>query len=286
MKIVVIGSNGQLGSQLVQHFSANHHVVPLTHKQVEIVNTTQSENVLKELNPDVVINTAAFHNVPECEKEPLRAFEVNALGALNLAQLSDKLGFKLVHYSTDYVFDGEKKAPYTENDQTNPLNIYALTKRDGENLVRNNCQKFFIVRISGIYGTVPCRAKGGNFITTMQKAARERDVVKVVDDEILTPTSVDKIAENTEVLIHQDTYGLYHMTCQGSCSWFEFAQVIFHKLKFSTPLTACNSAEVPSSVKRPMYSVLDNINLQVLDIDKMPHWKDALVEFLDKNYVE
>jgi dTDP-4-dehydrorhamnose reductase len=286
MKIVVIGSNGQLGSQLVQTLSVKNEVVCMNHDQMEIVDKAGTENLLRGINPDVVINTAAFHNVPVCEKEPLRAFEVNALGAMNLAQLSEKLGFVLVHYSTDYVFDGKKAVPYTENDKTNPLNIYALTKNDGEILIQNNCHRFFIVRISGIYGRVPCRAKGGNFITTMIKAAKERDIVKVVDDEILTPTSVDQIAENTELLIQQDTYGVYHMTCQEFCSWFEFAQVIFEKLKLLTPLMSCKSDEFPSSVKRPMYSVLENMNLQKIAMDRMSHWKNALIDFLDKNYFE
>ena len=286
MKIAVIGANGQLGSQIVDKFSEKNQVFPLTHDRMEIVDRARSEDILREIKPDVVINTAAFHNVPLCEKEPLRAFEVNALGALNLAQLSETLRFKLVHYSTDYVFDGQKTAPYTEDDKTNPLNIYAFTKRDGEDLIRNNSCNYYILRISGIYGRVPCRAKGGNFITTMKKAARERDLVKVVDDEILTPTSVEAIAKNTELLIQQDTFGTYHMTCQGSCSWFGFARVIFEKLKLRTSLIPCKSLEFPSSVKRPMYSVLENKNLRAIALDKMPHWQDTLIEFLENNEIE
>ena len=283
MKITIIGANGQLGSQLVETFSPDHEVTGLTHTDIEISDKQQSANVLDAIKPDIVLNTAAFHHVPKCETEPQTAFNVNAIGALNLAQLSEKQGFILVHYSTDYVFDGLKKAPYTEDDTTNPLNIYALTKLDGETLIRNNCRRYYVLRISGIYGTVPCRAKGGNFIMTMTRAAQERDMVKVVDDEILTPTPVTHIAENTKLLLKQDNYGLFHMTCQDECSWFEFAEVIFQTLNLKTPLVACKSDEFPSPVKRPMYSVLENQKLKLVASDQMPHWRDALTEFLEYN---
>jgi dTDP-4-dehydrorhamnose reductase len=280
MQITIIGANGQLGSQLVETFSSDHEVTGLNHSDIEISDIQQSANVLDRIKPDVVINTAAFHHVPKCETEPQTAFKVNAIGALNLAQIAEKQGFTLVHYSTDYVFDGLNKTPYTENDATNPLNMYALTKLNGETLIRNNCRRYFVLRISGIYGNVACRAKGGNFIMTMTKAARERDLVKVVDDEILTPTPVTYIAENTKLLLKHDNYGLFHMTCQDECSWYEFANVIFDTLKLKTPLIACKSDEFPSAVKRPMYSVLENQKLKLADIDQMPHWRDALTKFL------
>jgi dTDP-4-dehydrorhamnose reductase len=285
MKITIIGANGQLGSQLVETFAPDHEVTGLNHSDIEISDRQQSANVFKGIKPDVVINTAAFHHVPKCETEPQTAFNVNAIGALNLAQISEQQGFTLVHYSTDYVFDGKKELPYRENDDTNPLNMYALTKLAGETLIRNNCRRYFILRISGIYGTVACRAKGGNFIMTMTRAAKERDVVKVVDDEILSPTPVRHIAENTKQLLNQDHYGIFHMTCQDGCSWYEFARVIFDRLNLKTPLVACKSDEFPSAVKRPMYSVLENQNLKLAGIDQMPHWQDGLTEFL-KEYNE
>ena len=284
MRIVVIGANGQLGSEIGEWLEGKCTLLPLTHQQITIEKLDQSRELLTELKPDIVINTAAFHHVPRCEQNPDLAFAVNALGARNLADITADLNCRLVHFSTDYVFDGRKQSPYTEQDLPNPLNVYAISKLAGEHFIQNYCEKYFILRISGIYGKVPCRAKGGNFIMTMIKAARERDVVKVVDDEILTPTSVEEIARHTAELMSSDAYGLYHMTCQGACSWYEFAVEIFRNLKLKTPLQACRHTDFPMEVKRPLYSVLENKNLQALQMDNFVDWQQALRIFLDKQY--
>jgi dTDP-4-dehydrorhamnose reductase len=280
LKIAVIGANGQLGSELCEQFEDNHQVVGLTHVDIEITNINSVKKVLTEIRPDVIINTAAYHNLPDCEKNPDISFQVNAIGALNLAKAVTDIGSVLVQYSTDYVFDGEKKEPYLEKDMTNPLNIYAMTKLNGEILIKNYCTQYFIIRISGLYGKTICRAKGNNFITTMQKAARERDVVKVVNDEIFTPTAVFEVAKNTGRLIETEGFGLYHMTCEGYCSWFDFAGVIFKELGLKTPLISCTSDEFPSEIKRPSYSVLENHKLNSVNLNHMTHWKDALIKYI------
>lgn len=280
MKVAVIGANGQLGSDIVAHFSNKCEVISLNHAQIEITNLDQSRKILNTIQPDVVINTAAYHNVPKCEEDPARSFEINGVGALNLAKLSADQDFKWVHYSTDYVFDGTKKKPYIESDCPNPLNVYALTKLDGENLIQNYCERFFIIRVAGIYGKTPCRAKGGNFIDTMIKAAASRPLVKVVQDEILTPTATTEIARNTFELIRTDAYDLYHMTSQEAVSWYEFARVIFKELSLKTPLDSCSVKDFPSPVKRPTYSALENANLKQINLDRMSHWKDALIHYL------
>ncbi len=280
MKVIVIGSNGQLGSEIVSQFQPDHEVIGLTHSDIEIANIDSASRVLSDLKPDAIINTAAYHNLPECEKHPDISFQVNAIGALNLAKVCNDLDATLVHFSTDYVFDGAKKKPYVETDKANPLNIYALTKLNGEILVKNYLKRRFIIRISGIYGQTVCRAKGKNFITTMQQAAKERDVVKVVDDEILTPTPVSEIAFNTKHLLDTEAFGMYHMSCEDSCSWFEFAGVIFETLKLKTPLISCQSSEFPMTIKRPSYSVLENKKLKSVDLNYMSHWKEALVNYL------
>jgi dTDP-4-dehydrorhamnose reductase len=280
LKIVIIGANGQLGSELCLHLEKKHQIIGLTHGDIEITNGDHVKTLLTGLHPDIIINTAAYHNLPDCEKNPDISFQVNAIGALNLAKTASDLGSVLVHYSTDYVFDGEKKEPYLETDLTNPLNIYAMTKLNGEILIKNYCSRSFIIRTSGLYGKTICRAKGTNFITTMEKAARERDVVKVVNDEILTPTPVFEIASNTASLIETEGFGIYHMTCEGQCSWFEFAGVIFKELKLKTPLISCTSKEFPSEIKRPSYSVLENYKLKSVNLNHMSHWKDALIKYL------
>ena len=188
MKLVVIGANGQLGTDLMQVLSAEHEVVGLNHSDVEITSIDSVKNILTSVKPSIVLNTAAYHIVPEAEKFPEKAFLINGVGVLNLAKVCHELNIRLVHYSTDYVFDGEKKKPYTEDDRPNPLSVYANTKLSGEYFALNYSDKTYVIRISGIYGKVPCRAKGGNFITTMIKLASEKPEVRVVNDEILTPT--------------------------------------------------------------------------------------------------
>lgn len=285
MKAVVIGANGQLGTDLYEVFGKKHEVIPLTHAEIEIADFDQSRSVLDSLKPDIVLNTAAASNVPGCEKNPVHAFQINGIGALNLAKLSKENGFKLVHYSTDYVFDGSKQNPYVETDATNPESVYAITKAAGEQFIRNYCEKFFIVRASGIYGKVPSRAKGNsNFISTIIKLANEKPEVRVVTDEILSPTWTKAIAENTLALAETDAYNIYHMTCEGETSWFEFAKTIFETLRLKTPLYPASVSDFPVVVKRPFYSVLDNANLRKIGLNNMPYWKDALMQFLKENY--
>ncbi len=190
MKVLIIGSNGQSGSEITKRFSKRATVTGLTHAEIEIGDLDSVKQQIDKFKPEIVINTAAYHNVPKCEEYPDQAMRINAIGTLNLARICGDQNITLVHISTDYIFDGRKGMPYIETDLPNPLNVYAVSKLAGEYFVQNYIERFYIVRVSGIYGSVACRAKGGNFITTMQRAAKERDIVRVVDDEILTPTPV------------------------------------------------------------------------------------------------
>jgi dTDP-4-dehydrorhamnose reductase len=283
--VAVIGANGQLGSDVVEAFSARGHtVVPLTHADIEIEHADSVRAVLGGIKPDVVINTAAFHNVPKCEEDPGRAFSVNAVGPLTLARLSEDLKFQNIYISTDYVFDGAKRAPYVESDAPNPLNIYASSKLAGEYHTLNYSANGAVVRVSGIYGRIPCRAKGGNFITTMVKLAKEKPEVKVVDDEVLTPTPTVAIAGAIVSLVDARALGLFHLSCEGQCSWYEFARVIFETMHLTTPLLPTTVAAFPTPVKRPLYSVLENRRAKELALAPMPGWKDALVNFLKTVY--
>ncbi|HEX9510837.1 MAG TPA: dTDP-4-dehydrorhamnose reductase [Puia sp.] len=280
MKIAVIGANGQLGSDLMESFSGRHETLPLNHTDIEIIDIDNVKTVLTAFKPDVVLNTSAYHNVPLCEQHAETAFAINGRGALNLAKVCTDINAKLVHYSTDYVFDGNKKLPYTETDYCSPLNVYGVTKLTGENFVLSYASRPYVIRVSGIYGKVPCRAKGGNFVTTMIKLAKEKPEVKVVNDEILTPTSTSAIAGNTLRLIESEAYGLYHMTCEGQCSWYEFARAIWDILRLETPLLPASVKDFPITVKRPFYSVLENKNLNAIALNEMPDWKEALLKFL------
>ena len=282
MKIAVIGANGQLGTDVVSAFSKEgHDVSALTHSDIELSDLDSVTKQLKTGGADVVVNTAAMHNVDNCEKDPQRAFAVNAVGARNLSLVANDLGAKLIHVSTDYVFDGAKRTPYEESDAPNPLNVYGNSKLAGEYFVRNTAEKHFVVRTSAIYGKSPCRAKGGlNFIDLMLKLSRERSEVRVVDSEVVTPTSTSEIASQIVVLSKSDAYGLYHATAEGSCSWYEFAKEIFSLTNTKITLKIADPKEFPAKVRRPQYSVLENRSLNRNRINLFKPWQQGLREYL------
>lgn len=281
MKVAIIGANGQLGTDLVQVCSQQgYEVIALTHADIAIEDFENVRQVLTNCRPDMVLNTAAYHVTQQCEAHVETAFAVNAQGALNVAKAAEDLKIVSVYYSSDYVFDGAKHAPYLETDRPNPLNVYAASKLAGEYFTLNYHPQSFVIRISGLYGKIPCRAKGGNFITTMLRLAKEKPEVRVVTDEILTPTPTHEIARKTLSLLKTEQYGLYHLTCEGACSWYEFAREIFTALNLHTPLYEASVADFPAGVKRPLYSVLENSRFNAVGPERMPHWKDALHAFL------
>lgn len=282
MKIAVIGANGQLGSDLVAAFSdAGDAVRALTHSEIEIADFHSVSSVLEVIQPQVIVNTAALHNVEHCEREPAKAFAVNALGAKNLALVARDLRAVLAHVSTDYVFDGSKGNPYVEEDNPRPLNAYGITKLAGEHFIRSTTDRHFVIRTSGLYGKSPCRAKGGlNFIELMLKLAKERDELRVVDSEVITPTSTAELAQQIVQLSHSDCYGLYHATAEGSCSWYEFAQEIFALTGTSVRLNVAAPDEFPAKVARPKYSVLENRALKAQGLNLFTPWQGGLYEYL------
>jgi dTDP-4-dehydrorhamnose reductase len=282
MKVAVIGSNGQLGMDVVRAFAANGDAVsPLTHDDLELSSIDSISSRLQEVRPALVVNTAAMHHVDNCEREPEKAFAVNGIGARNLAVVCRDVGAVLMHVSTDYVFDGGKHSPYAEDDAPRPLNVYGNTKLAGEYFVRSNTEKHFVLRTSAIYGKSPCRAKGGlNFIELMLKLAKERGKVRVVDSEFVTPTSTAELARQMVGLSRCDSYGLYHATAEGSCSWHRFAQEIFALTDTSVNLEVAGPNEFPAKTPRPSYSVLENEGLKRLGINVFKPWQDGLREYL------
>ena len=282
MKVAVIGATGQLGRDVSDAFvAAGHDVTALGHHDVEISSLESVRNSLAPIRPDIVVNTAAFHHVEKCEAEPGRAFAVNSQGALNVAQATNSLAAKLVHVSTDYVFDGNQTVPYTEQDLPGPLNVYGNTKLSGEFFVRSNNPRHFVLRVSAIYGLHPCRAKGGlNFIELMLKLAGERDVLRVVNDEFVSPTSTVEIGRQMVALSQTDDYGLYHATAEGSCSWCEFAAAIFERNGTKVRLEQAGPGEFPAKVPRPKYSVLENRALKARSLNLFNHWSVGLDDYL------
>jgi dTDP-4-dehydrorhamnose reductase len=284
VKTIIIGANGQIGSDLVGVFRRRGaEVTGLTHQDIEISNAAALEARLAELAPQVVVNAAAFHNVEACEADPQSAFAVNALGARNLAGASLRNPFRLIHISTDYVFDGRKNQPYTEEDCPRPLNCYGNSKLSGELFIQAIAKDYAVVRVSGLYGSAPCRAKKGlNFVKTMLKLARERGEVKVVTDEVVTPTSTRAAAEQIAALAGAPDSGLFHATPQGQCSWYEFAEAIFQYTGTVVKLLPAKSADFPGKIPRPVYSVLDNKHLRDCGLDIMPGWRECLKCYLEE----
>ncbi len=283
MKIAIIGSNGQLGADVTAEYQrAGETTIELTHAGIDIASLESTRKVLSRIRPEVIVNTAAMHHVENCENEPLRAYEVNALGARNLGVVARELGAKLVHVSTDYVFDGTKKQPYVEEDRTVPLNVYGNTKLAGEAFVQATAEKYFVLRTSALYGNSPCRAKGGrNFVELMLKLSAERDELRVVDDEVVSPTSTEELARQIVAISRTDHYGLYHATSEGSCSWYEFAKKILELKGIKTKLSIASSSEFPSKVSRPKYSVLENHALKVVGLNIFQPWQEGLRTYLN-----
>jgi dTDP-4-dehydrorhamnose reductase len=282
VRVVVVGGNGQLGTDIAAAFSERGDaVVSLTHTDIELSNLDSVRSQLSAASADVVVNTAAMHHVERCEEQPDKAFAVNAIGARNLALVTRELTSVLVHISTDYVFDGAKGKPYEEGDVPLPLNIYGNSKLAGEHAVRTGNPRHFVLRTSALYGKHPCRAKGGqNFVELMLRLGRERGGVRVVDSEFVSPTSTADLARQVVALSGCDAFGLYHATGEGSCSWYEFAKEIYSLAKVNAKVDVASSSEFPAKVARPHYSVLENRALNQLGLNKFRPWQEALAAYL------
>ncbi len=282
MKIAVTGALGQLGSDVCRQFEEdNHNVLKLDLPEVDISNKDLIITTIKELKPDIIVNTAAYHQPEHCEKNPAKAYEVNAMGALYLALAAEETKARLIHISTDYVFDGKQRSPYIEQDEAYPLNVYGSTKLAGEKFIQAFSTRYLILRTSGLYGHHPCRMKGGlNFVELMKKLAHERDEVRVVDHEVLTPTPTAELAKQIKRVAFEDLTGLAHATCEGECSWYRFAKSIFEQLHIKTPLHIARPDEFPEKVPRPHYSVLENRLLKNYGLSVLPDWEEGLINYL------
>ncbi|MFZ1929599.1 MAG: dTDP-4-dehydrorhamnose reductase [Candidatus Sulfotelmatobacter sp.] len=284
MKVAVIGANGQLGQDVVRAFAdRGDDVQALNHEDVELSSLDSVVAGLRSAQPEVVVNTAAMHHVENCEQQPARAHEVNGIGARNLAIATRDLGSVLIHVSTDYVFDGKKGQPYVESDEACPLNVYGRTKLEGERFVQEINPRHYVLRTAALYGSHPCRAKGGqNFVDLMLRLARERGRVRVVDSEFTTPTATADVARQVAALSRSDAYGLYHATAEGSCSWYEFAREIFRVADVSVNLEVAGANEFPAKVPRPAYSVLENRGLKSRDLNLFRPWQEGLNAYLSE----
>jgi dTDP-4-dehydrorhamnose reductase len=236
--------------------------------------------ILKKIQPDVVINCAAYVRVDDAEDFADRAFAVNALGARNIALISKDLNAILMHISTDYVFDGRKKEPYIENDIPNPLNVYGNSKLAGEYFVRNTFENHYIIRSSSLFGAAGASGKGGNFVETMIKKAHNNEEIKVVDDMIMSPTyTKDAASMIKNVHSRMLPFGIYHVANSGICTWYEFARAIFETLGIETNVSPTKTNNLQSKARRPMFSPLVSTKLKNYGLE-MENWEEALKNYL------
>lgn len=282
-KVLITGSNGQLGLELINTLKDKYELILTNRLNLDITNFSEAIEFIKQRKPDIVINCAALTAVDLCETQEDRAYSSNALGPKNLAIASSLIGAKLVQISTDYVFDGEgtkdlngKTRPYIEEDKTNPQSAYGRTKLEGEKLVIENSSKYFIIRTAWLYG------EGKNFVRTMINLSKTNSEVRVVNDQIGSPTSTEELSNMIKKIIETENYGIYHGTCEGYCSWYDFTCEIYRLLDIKTKVIPVTTEEYPRPAKRPKYSVLENKKLNELGIYKFKEWQEALKIYFEK----
>jgi dTDP-4-dehydrorhamnose reductase len=282
MKYAVIGAAGQLGRDLRPRLTGE--VVALARTDADLTKPDLLRTTLAELRPDVVINCAAYNFVDKAEAEPPAAFAVNAWGVRELAVVCGDLDCTLVHFSTDYVFglDAERRTPWSEVDAPGPVSVYGLSKLAGEYLVRSTCPRHFVIRTCGLYGVWGSGGKGGNFVETMLRVASMGKPLRVVGDQVCTPSYTVDVADATVALIKGSRYGLYNVTNAESCTWHDFAAEIFRRAGVTANLTAITSAEFGAPARRPAYSVLANDALKAAGVSAARSWRDALAVYLDE----
>jgi dTDP-4-dehydrorhamnose reductase len=287
MAIVILGAAGQLGRDLVAAFAAaGETVVPLTHADVDIRDTPRVRARLAELRPRCVINTAAYHQVDACEEHVEDAFAVNALAVRALALICREIDATLVHFSTDFVFGGVRTRPNEEFDLPLPESVYATSKLAGEHFARTYCPRHLVVRTCGLYGHGGSRSRGGNFVDKMLALAAEGRPLRVVADQIVTPTFTPDLASAVRRLLEHeagggpDFYGIYHITNGGHCSWYDFAAAIFAEAGVRANLAPTSTAENPTPARRPSYSVLAHRHWRRLGLPELRPWREALRAYL------
>jgi dTDP-4-dehydrorhamnose reductase len=275
-KLFVTGSNGQLGRAInKQYANSEYELVNTDVAELDITNVDAVVQMIKEVKPYAIINCAAHTGVDACETDQDNAYRINAIGPRNLSIAATEVGAKMVHISTDYVFEGNAAKPYIEFDAVNPQGMYGLTKLAGENFVEAFAKDYFIIRTAWLYG------EGKNFVKTMLRLAEANDKVRVVGDQFGTPTSTTELAKMVAHLVPTQNYGVFHGTCEGACSWADFAKEIFRLAGKSAQVEAITTAEYPTPAVRPAYSVLENYMLKLTTDFTFAPWEAAIKEYME-----
>ena len=278
-KVIVTGADGQLGRAINLQYagSGEYELINTDVGDLDITDIDKVMKFVREIRPYAIINCAAYTAVDACEKEEDLAFRINAIGPRNLSIAATETGAKLMHVSTDYVFDGNGTRPYVETDPTGPQGAYGRTKLAGENFVREFGDRRYIVRTAWLYGD--CK----NFVKTMLRLAETHDQVRVVMDQVGSPTSADELARAIAYLLPTENYGLFHGTCEGDCSWAQFTEEIFRLAGKNTKVEAITSEEYGAAAKRPAYSILENYMFKMTTDFMFADWHDAIAEYIRKN---
>ncbi|MDI1299686.1 dTDP-4-dehydrorhamnose reductase [Methylotenera sp.] len=285
MKILLIGKSGQLGSSILSENTSNVIFAP-DRVDLDVENLSSFEVALNDIKPDVVINTAAFHNVPICEIEPHRAFDINVIAVRNLALACKKANALFVTFSTDYVFGGEKNTPYIESDCPKPLQMYGISRLAGELAVMSAAlENSIIIRTCGLYGLSGAASKGGNFVDKRILDAETNTLIEMGCDQVVSPTfSKDLAVAVLRLIQHPELKaGIYHLVNEGECTWYEFTKAIYELSGLSVKVTPVDRGGMSGSMRRPLYSVLANTKALTLGVT-LPHWRDALSRFLKEKY--
>ena len=281
MKIAVVGSTGQLGSDAVQVLSSRgNEVVPRSHEAVEVADLEAVRAALQPIHPDVVLNCAAFVRVDDAEERVTEAFRTNAVGAFNVAKVCSEQGAACVYVSTDFVFDGEKDGAYTEADVPRPINVYGASKLAGEYLVRQACKDWMIVRVASLFGKSGARGKGGNFVETVLRKARAGETLRVVSDTRMSPTYTMDAAQALEGLIASEARGVFHAANGGSCTWYELACRAIALAGIEARVEPISASEYPTKARRPVNSALRSARLERVTTAAPRPWEMALKAYL------
>lgn len=279
MKILITGVNGQLGYELSRVLKEDNHEIIETNREImDITDFLRVRQVISEVMPDMVIHCAAYTAVDKAEKEVEICEKINVYATENLAKICGEKNIKFIYFSTDYVFNGEGNKFFEPEDKINtPMNVYGRTKYEGELAVKKYVDKYFIIRISWVFGI-----NGNNFIKTMIKLGKERESINVIDDQFGSPTYTYDLAQLVKEMVKSDKYGIYHATNEGVCSWYEFASEIFKKLNIKINVNPISSKEYNSLAKRPKNSRLSKEKLTQNGFKRLPMWQNALERYLEE----
>ncbi|MBE5885035.1 MAG: dTDP-4-dehydrorhamnose reductase [Lachnospiraceae bacterium] len=276
-KLIITGGNGQLGRAINELYKDREDIVCINTDvdELDITDLEAVQDFVSKEKPYAVVNCAAHTAVDACEDQEALAYRINAIGPRNLAIAAKQNDAKLMHISTDYVFAGDASKPYREFDTTGPQGVYGASKLAGENFVKEFADKYFIIRTAWLYGD------GKNFVKTMLRLAETKTEVSVVNDQVGSPTSTKELAKAMDTLLFTDNYGVFHGTCEGVCSWADFAEEIFRLAGKDVKVNRITSEEFAAKAKRPAYSVLDNYMLKLTTDFMFADWKEAIAEYMD-----